>query len=141
MKAIAVGPASFVGSDLEEGVLGDGVVNVKAQVVTQLLQLGYGQAAVLSQNDGARIGQLLLQLCQVCSVLWVCHCLSPPSKTSLLFSAGAFQKEKPRARAQGVRHEKCRGMRKVENFQSLMDDQRSSMNFDSATKPFKLQKR
>nr|EEI14622.1 hypothetical protein HMPREF0276_1222 [Corynebacterium accolens ATCC 49725] len=48
-----------------------------------------------------------------------------------------------------MRHEKCRGMRKVspawaasrvENFQSLVDDQRSSVNFDSATRPFKLHK-
>src|SRR5699024_207194 len=81
--------ASFVGSDLEEGVLGDGVINIKAQVGAQLLKLCNRQAAVLGDNDGRRFSDLFLQLSQLRSVLWVCHFLTRLLSKHLFCSAGA----------------------------------------------------
>src|SRR5699024_3184516 len=97
--------ASFVGSDLEEGVLGDGVINIKAQVGAQLLKLCNGQAAVLGDDDGGRCSDLLLQLSQFRSVLWVCHFLTRLLSKHLFCSAGANLMtgiKKPRARARGT---------------------------------------
>ena len=65
--------ASFTSSQLDHGVLGDGVLDISAKLTTQLSGLSNSQATVLGQHNSVGFLETLFQLGHCSSVLSICH--------------------------------------------------------------------
>ena len=73
----------LLSGQLDQGVLGDGVGDLRTQCLSQLGRLGDGQSTVLSEHCGAGVLETSGELRHGCGVLRVCHTLA-----SFLMSVG-----------------------------------------------------
>src|SRR5699024_6708206 len=95
--------ASFLSSQLEQGVLGDGVGDILTQRATQLGGLNHGQTAVFGQHGGVSFLDAYLELLYRCSVIWIFY----PLASFLMFwctcvRAPAIETKHPLAHRQSV---------------------------------------
>src|SRR5699024_8603905 len=73
----------LLSGQLDQGVLGDGVGDLRTQCLSQLGRLGDGQSTVLSEHCGTGVLETSGELRHGCGVLRVCHTLA-----SFLMSVG-----------------------------------------------------
>jgi len=68
--------ASFLGCDLRQGVLRNGIGGVPTKGAAQILQLLHGEAAVLGQHNGVGVVETSNELLHLGNLVRPCHWVS-----------------------------------------------------------------